>query len=197
MDFARYVEEFHRLYLDASGLDEPQIPKLEQVISFIPQKIVILAPHPDDECLMCGFALRAQEEFGSEVMVVPFSYGSKLPRRAERKEELLQALGVLNFKLHDPRKIDSSQEELDEGQILDAFEQLTPDLVITMHLNDGHPTHVRSADLGRRALKHYVGNTKQNVILLQSEYWLSLILVFWFRSVQNIWREWEKRFRST
>ena len=49
-------------------------------------KVLILAPHPDDECVMGGLPLRLMREAGSEVVILPITYGSDTNRKEERKK---------------------------------------------------------------------------------------------------------------
>jgi LmbE family N-acetylglucosaminyl deacetylase len=179
MDFARYANSFQELFLNAKNAPKPVLAPLSSLISIEPQKILILAPHPDDECLMSGFAIRAQEEWGAKVQVVPFSYGSKKERRAERKKELNESLALLQFELLEPRSpsstsAPSTDDELTQSQLMDALVRASPDLVITSHLQDGHPTHIHSSELARFSLARYTAQTGRTVHLLQSEFWQSM-----------------------
>ena len=174
MDFARYVESFQSLYLTAKNASVPVLPDLSSSVTFRPKRILILAPHPEDECLMSGFAIRAQSAFQSEVVVVPFSYGSKVERRAARKVELAHALKILEFNLLDPRIKTESDEELTVAEFRIALKSFNPDVVLSMHLNDGHPVHIRSAKLAQKALQDYASDSKQTIHWLQSEFWQSM-----------------------
>jgi LmbE family N-acetylglucosaminyl deacetylase len=174
MDFARYVESFATLYWTALGARAPEVPALSASVSFRPKRILILAPHPDDECLMSGFAVRAVETFQAEVGVIPFSYGSKIERRTERKAELAHALSSLGFTLVESRAIPGSADELTAKEFDSALEKFKPDVVISAHLNDGHPVHMRSAELAGLALQEYASASKQSLHWLQSEFWQSM-----------------------
>jgi LmbE family N-acetylglucosaminyl deacetylase len=175
MDFARYVEGFQSLYLNAKNVSEPRLSALSEIISFHPRKILLVAPHPDDECLMGGFALRAKEEFGSAVKVVPYSYGSKKERRADRKAELRNAVDHLGFELVDPRiKNSTSLDEISADELMSVFMKEHPDVIITAHLDDGHSTHIRSSETADLVIGEWVKKTKVSVHWLQSEYWHSM-----------------------
>ena len=73
MDFGSYAQAQEALYLRALGLSAHPLQPLAQALRFSVKKILIVAPHPDDECLMSGFALRAKEEFQAEVAVLPLA----------------------------------------------------------------------------------------------------------------------------
>ncbi len=172
MNFGAYVRSIEKLYQDALSVQLPALPKLSASLADQPKKILILAPHPDDECLMSGFAIRAKEEYGAWVGVQPFSFGSDLKRRADRAAELKQALLHLKFDLVDSRT--SGDDELTELDILSALDWAKPDLVILPHVRDGHPTHIRCSQLGVLAVKAYVSRTQSSVHVLYSEFWQSM-----------------------
>ena len=173
MNFDSYVQAFQNLYLEAIAQPEPKFPSLEATFGFKPaRKILIIAPHPDDECLMSGLALRAAAEWGSTVGVLPFSYGSKVERQVERKIELQSALKVLGFLLVDFRK--NTLHELTVSELTDAVSSFDADVVILPHSNDGHATHVRCSKLAREVLEVFARSEKRTVHLFESEFWQSM-----------------------
>jgi len=173
MDFGHYVDQLESLYLSSGGASV-RPASLESTLSFLPKRILLISPHPDDECLMSGIALRAKEEFSSEVWVLPFSFGSRPERQKEREEELEGALRVLEFQRFEiPGHL--SFAELSHGQILTALNALQPDCVILPHVEDFHPTHVRCSKAARSAVVQYVENTGNSITLLESEYWQPML----------------------
>lgn len=66
-------------------------------------KALIFSPHPDDECIIGGLALRLRRELGFEIVNVAVTLGSLEARRAERWRELEAACGLLGFRLVAPR----------------------------------------------------------------------------------------------
>ena len=172
MNYRDYVQSFQELYLSARGAKEPTLPDLMDALREQVKRILILAPHPDDECLMAGLALRAKAEWGTEVYVLPFSYGSKLDRQAERKRELSHAMDRLEFTLIDPRA--PLFQELDSNLILEALQSVKPDAMILPHEKDGHITHVRCAHAGMKAAQTYVHQDKTALSVYESEYWMAM-----------------------
>ncbi len=172
MNYRDYVQSFHGLYLSARGAKEPQLPELLDATREKLKRILILAPHPDDECLMAGLAIRAKREWGTEVYVLPFSYGSSPDRQAERKRELSHALDSLQFTLIDPRA--PHFQELESAGILEALQSIKPDALILPHDRDGHGTHIRCALAGKRAAEAYVQQSKSSLTLFESEYWMAM-----------------------
>ena len=62
-------------------------------------RALIFSPHPDDECIIGGLALRLQRESGMKVVNVAVTQGSNKARQAARWEELRAACGYLGFEL--------------------------------------------------------------------------------------------------
>ncbi len=60
---------------------------------------LIFSPHPDDECIIGGLALRLQREAGYRVVNVAVTQGSNKARQQGRWEELAQACQYLGFEL--------------------------------------------------------------------------------------------------
>ena len=124
---------------------------------------------------MGGYALRMRQEWGATVSVLPFSYGSALDRRSERKQELEKALAILDFELFDPRKLSGGMPQYERLALDEAFDglvQFAPQVVITPHADDGHPTHIETHQVIRECLVRYLKTHPQEKILwVQSEFW--------------------------
>src|SRR5216684_3814770 len=60
-------------------------------------KAVFFAPHPDDECIIGGLALRLMREAGMNVIDVAVTQGRHKERQAERYRELKNACLYLGF----------------------------------------------------------------------------------------------------
>ncbi len=70
-------------------------------VSVLPHAPValIFSPHPDDECIIGGLALRCLRQSGWRVVNVAVTQGSKKDRQAGRLEELRHACNFLQFDL--------------------------------------------------------------------------------------------------
>lgn len=62
-------------------------------------RALIFSPHPDDECIVGGLALRLQREAGVRVINVAVTQGSDRARQAARWEELKAGCGYLGFEV--------------------------------------------------------------------------------------------------
>ena len=176
MDFAAYIDQWESLYLSFGG-SAPAPAPLRSVLAAVPKRILIIPPHPDDECLMAGLALRAREEAGSEVLVLSFGYGSLESRRKERRREQDEALRVLGFDRFEPQgaSLAGDPSGLSHGQILSALEAVNPDAVIIPHGEDFHPTHMRCSKAARSAAWQHVENTGNPLVLYETEYWQPML----------------------
>src|SRR5436190_1130121 len=63
-----------------------------------PEKVIILAPHPDDETVSCGGALQAHLEHGDQVSIIVLTDGSASSKQIEdlvkiRENEVKKAVG--------------------------------------------------------------------------------------------------------
>ena len=162
------VSHYTQLSAQSSVLPLPPLVK-PSGLSEKPQ-VVILAPHPDDECLMAGAALRMQEEWNAQVTVVPYSYGSDPGRRTARAQELKDALGVLGFDLYDPRK-NTKLDKITEIEFLEAMKKLKPEIIFSPHARDFHPAHIAAHDTVALFLSQTTGRLP---IWIQTEYWQAL-----------------------
>lgn len=92
-DFARLVSEGKSLPLGT--FDKPQHPAPDADAP----KVLIFSPHPDDECIIGGLALRLKKENGARVINVAVTQGSAKDRQGPRLEELRNACDYLGFEL--------------------------------------------------------------------------------------------------
>src|SRR5258708_5636565 len=62
-------------------------------------RVLIFSPHPDDECIIGGLALRLMREAGMRVVNVAVTQGSNKARQPERWAELKAACDYFGFEL--------------------------------------------------------------------------------------------------
>ena len=96
----RYVSEIARLAREAKVAPlggQPALPRPK--LAADAPKALIFAPHPDDECLVGGLALRLQREAGLRVVNVAVTQGSNKARQAPRWAELTAACDYIGFDL--------------------------------------------------------------------------------------------------
>lgn len=127
--YADYVAKVLSPYLAATKRAIPARPAPAPISG---RRVLMVTPHPDDECINGGLALRLRRECGDEVYNFPFSFGSDESQRPRRRGELARALARLDFRPAPADDLDAS------------IRALTPALVIFPHARDGHPTHERT-----------------------------------------------------
>jgi len=98
--YHHFVSEYARLAAEgksyplgnASPLQRPQIPPGAP-------NVLIFSPHPDDEVIIGGLALRLLREARWNVVNVAVTQGSRKERQAERLLELKNCCGCIGFGL--------------------------------------------------------------------------------------------------
>ena len=166
MDFSHYVDQIEELYLSGLGPDDRKSfvgqPALTVELPSIPRRILLIAPHPDDECLMAGLPLRAKEEVGASVGVIAYSYGSDPKRQEARKKELRESLQVLGF-----------QEVLrhDGTDLSDEILGFGADAIVIPNRRDSHPTHILCSEESWHAARSAVARSGKPILVFETEYW--------------------------
>jgi LmbE family N-acetylglucosaminyl deacetylase len=113
--YRRYAEEMARLVADGrrlplGGLAPVEHPPLADDAA----RALIFSPHPDDECIIGGLALRLRRQSAMRVVNVAVTQGSKRERRAARWEELAAACHYIGFEL--------------EGTVPGGLEEINPEM---------------------------------------------------------------------
>jgi LmbE family N-acetylglucosaminyl deacetylase len=120
------------------------------------------SPHPDDECIAGGLALRLSREARWNVINVAVTLGSNKGRRIARLRELKSACDCLGFDLIvagleninlESRKKYPAQWREAVGTIARILEAQKPRVIFLPHENDVHPAHVGTHFLVLDALK--------------------------------------------
>lgn len=116
-------------------------------------RVLVFAPHPDDEALVGGLALRLRRELRYRVTAVAVTQGSRMDRQAERLEEMHACCRFLGFELVTlpPRGLariqprtraeqpDAWAEAVGHVQELIAYHR--PSVILMPHADDFNTTH--------------------------------------------------------
>jgi LmbE family N-acetylglucosaminyl deacetylase len=144
--------------------------------------VLIVSPHPDDECIIGGLPLRLQREAGYEVVNIAATLGSNIERREARWIELTHACGQLGFATIDPgfdgqlplhltrRSAQPDSWQHDVARLAAVFDRYQPSIVMCPHANDGSDTHIGTHALAFDALERYAKPTW----VVQSEFWATM-----------------------
>ncbi|MGB7768081.1 MAG: PIG-L family deacetylase [Verrucomicrobiia bacterium] len=144
-------------------------------------KALIFSPHPDDESIVGGLALRLLREARWNVINVAVTLGSQKGRRAARLRELQNACALLGFGLIVPkergleqitlksRKQKPAQWKAAVNIIAQILAEQRPRVIFVPHENDWHPAHVGTHFLVLDALKTLPAGCQCHVV--ETEFW--------------------------
>ncbi len=144
-------------------------------------RALIFSPHPDDECIIGGLALRLQREAGMRVVNVAVTQGSRRDRQAGRWTELDAACRYLGFELVPTapgglEQINPATRERDPnhwGRSVDAVAAILgnqrPAAVFFPHDTDWNSTHVGTHHLLMDALRSQPPGF--STIVFETEFW--------------------------
>jgi len=178
--FQKYVSEYARLFQGGKKLPlgcPKKFPRHPQVPDNAP-KALIFSPHPDDECIVGGLALRRLREAKWNVINVAVTLGGDPTRRQERFGELLDACCLLDFDLilaglehinPDGRAKRRAGWNAAVKKMVKFLLCHRPRVIFLPHENDGHPTHIGTHFLVLDALKTMPAGFKCHVV--ETEFW--------------------------
>jgi N-acetylglucosamine malate deacetylase 1 len=144
-------------------------------------KVLIFSPHPDDECITGGLALRLLREAKWNVINVAVTLGSKRERRAARLRELQNACASLGFGLIVPdkyglerinpetRKQNRAHWRAAVKVVARTLTEHQPRVIFVPHEHDGHETHIGTHFLVLDALNTLPRDFKCHVV--ETEFW--------------------------
>lgn len=130
----------------------------------IPLTVMILSPHPDDECISGALGFRLMHENNAHVVNVAVTLGSNKDRQEERKTELLNACEALEMEC----LFLSDSWTAKAKELKSLIQKYAPSIIIAPHLKDHHPAHIKTAELARKVLSQF---KKESFILASSEFW--------------------------
>jgi len=179
--YHQLVSEYVRLALDGKKLplgglaDAPQTTRPANA-----PKALIFAPHPDDECIIGGLALRLQREAGMRIINVAVTQGSNRARQTERWVELEDACRYLGFSLlatapNGLEKITAAARQADPAAwsekvrvIAGILSREEPKVIFFPHERDWNGTHIGTYLLIVDALKSLPGF---DCFTVETEFW--------------------------
>lgn len=144
-------------------------------------KALFFAPHPDDECIVGGVALRLMRQAGMQVLDVAVTLGSNKERQPGRLQELRNACAYLGFGLITTgpaglEKINPKSREQNPDHwatcvkiIRGILEEHRPKVVLCPHDRDWNSTHVGTHYLVIDALKAMPADYQ--CYLIETEFW--------------------------
>jgi len=137
------------------------------------EKIMVFAPHPDDETFSCGGTIAKKINEGYEVIIVILTDGRYLLRikfgiesapspeevRIIRREEIIGAMKILGVPMENLIFLDfkdgslKEHEKKAEESIIKILEDYSPVEVYFPYIKDFHPDHILTNRIVRRCLQ--------------------------------------------
>jgi LmbE family N-acetylglucosaminyl deacetylase len=149
------------VWLAAPALNALRSVLLDDLLR-VSSRLVVIAPHPDDEVLGSGGLMNAAARAEREVVVLSVTDGEashpqkdRNTLRLQRAGERDRAFGELGLLSHQARRMALPDGALHAHQerLVDLIVQMTKatDLVLAPWVGDGHPDHDACSDAARRA----------------------------------------------
>ena len=151
---------------------EPKLQQRTRKLVKMSKKIVVFAPHPDDETWGCGGTIAKKIREGYEVLIVVITDGRHLFRsvgidrdptpeevKKIRREEVLRAIKVLGasrnnlvFLDFEDGALEKYEKEVEE-RIIEILREYSPAEVFFPYIKDGHPDHRVTNRVVKRCLQ--------------------------------------------
>ena len=180
--YHRYVSELARLVAEGRRFPLGGFPiEPRPAFAVDAPKGLIFSPHPDDECIIGGLALRLMRESGMRIINVAVTQGSNKARQAARLGELRAACEYLGFDL-----VQTAANGLEQINVntranqpthwaasVDVIAQIIaderPTVVFFPHDADWNSTHIGTHYLLVDALARQPANFSCQVV--ETEFW--------------------------
>ena len=180
--YHQLVSNYARLLKEGRGYPLGTFPPAPRpTIAANAPKALFFAPHPDDECIVGGVAMRLFRQAQMNLINVAVTLGSKPERKAERLQELQKACNYVGFGLVQsaPNGLDRvslKTRETDAAHwsacvkiIRSIIEKHRPKVVVCPHNNDWNSTHIGTHYLVVDALKQMPADFE--CYLIETEFW--------------------------
>jgi N-acetylglucosamine malate deacetylase 1 len=182
MNARQFVVQFQKLVKQGQSLKAGKTPAgSHPKISASAPNVLLFSPHPDDECIIGGLALRLLREARWNAVNVAVTLGSNRARQAARRRELQNACVSLGFKLIVPGKrgleqINPESRAKNHAHRRAAVKTIAgilaaqkPRVIFVPHENDVHPAHVGVHWLVLDALKKLPRHFA--CFIVETEFW--------------------------
>jgi LmbE family N-acetylglucosaminyl deacetylase len=176
------VAEYARLAREGKSYPLSKFPRAPRPdVAADAPKALIFSPHPDDEVITGGLALRLLREAKWNVINVAVTQGSKKERQAERFSELQGCCDCIGFGLIPTaegglenvnlktRTQNPAQWHRSVSVIVDILARSQPHAVFFPHEADWHASHIGTHFLVMDALKNLPADFECHVV--ETEFW--------------------------
>ena len=183
--YEKFVNDFLTLHKNAEKLPLGTA-SAAPAITAGPDKMLLFAPHPDDEGIIGALPLRLRQEENVEIISVGVTLGSNKDRQPGRKAELIKACETLGFELLIPGNQDTGLEAVNPANrnnepaqwaekvtlIKELIKEHKPKYILIPHDNDFNSSHIGTHFLVIDALKELSKeDASYKTIVFESEFW--------------------------
>ena len=180
--YHRYVSELARLVREGRRFPLGGFPvTARSPIAASAPRALIFSPHPDDECIIGGLAIRLMRESGMRIVNVAVTQGSNKARQPARLEELKAACEYLGFDLVQTapngleninvktRSGDPAQWRASVEAIASILADQRPQVIFCPHDTDWNSSHIGTHYLVMDALARQSPDFTCHVV--ETEFW--------------------------
>ncbi len=184
MALLQHITQLAQLVRNARTLTAPAPAPRYPLRAGAAPVVALLSPHPDDECIVGGLALRLGVQSGWRVVNLAITLGSNPERQLPRKEELRAACDYLGFECDGfaargltnvspaARAANTPEWRENVAALAQKLAALQPALVLAPHPHDAHPAHVGTYWLLLDALATLPKSYSPHLAL--TEYWSTM-----------------------
>jgi N-acetylglucosamine malate deacetylase 1 len=180
--YHHFVSEYVRLAREGRTYPLGAFPKPPQPLPAPDApKVLIFSPHPDDEVIIGGVALRLSRESGGNVINVAVTQGSNPARQAGRLQELRACCECIGFNLLQTaptgleginlktREQDPARWQRSVNVVADILARHQPRAILFPHALDWNSTHVGTHWLVMDALRMLPADFACHTV--ETEFW--------------------------
>jgi len=160
------------------------------------ERVLVIAPHPDDEAIGCGGAICLHRRQGNSVHVVFLTSGERYTDDvpAEMNRFVLEAESGQAGRILDVQGLEflrlpdlGLSESIDQaaGQLRPLLETWTPDIVYLPHPEESHPDHAAALPIVRAALAG-LSSPSRLPELRGYEVWSPLTHYYWVEDISDV-----------
>ena len=128
----------------------------------VPKRIMIIAPHPDDEIISCGGTILKYQDLGSEITIVVATSGiggyaqnsQKKTVLDRRREELTLVKEILECNMIELNYEDVNVSREKIAKMTNLIREEKPQVILIPHFSDFHRVHRHLSYICREAIYH-------------------------------------------
>ncbi|MFO8019581.1 MAG: PIG-L family deacetylase [Promethearchaeia archaeon] len=128
----------------------------------VPKRIMVFAPHPDDEIVSCGGTILKYQDLGSEITVVIATAGlggyakerNKRSIKKKRKKESEKVAEALDCELIELGYTDMKVNRIKISRFTNLIRDHRPQVIFMPHYSDFHRVHRNISLIVREAIYH-------------------------------------------